>query len=128
MRRIRIRKGRFVAPLMFAGLLATGSYAFMASNTVPASNVGQGAQAISGYTASGVSYTLDTSSGTANVTGVSFSLSPDNGGTAPTTVKARLTSTGTYQSCTNSSGTTWTCSFTGVTALSAVSLDIAAAS
>ena len=76
---------------------------------------------------SSVSYTLDTSSGTANVSGVSFSIAPTSGGSAPTTVKARLTSTGTYQNCTNSSGTTWTCSFTGITALSAASLDVAAA-
>ena len=117
---------KFVPTLMLAGLLATGSYAFTASNTVPAANVGQGTETISGYTASSVQYTLDTSSGTANVSGVSFVLTPDASGSAPTTVKARLTSTGTYQTCTLATGR-WSCPFTGLTALSAASLDIAAA-
>ena len=57
-----------------------------------------GVDTISGYSITSVSYTLDTSSGTANVSGVSFSIAPTSGGSAPTTVKARLTSTGTYGS------------------------------
>ena len=118
---------RFMGALTMAGIMAVGNYAFTASNTVEASAAGQGEATISGYSITTVRYTLDTSSGTANVSGVSFSIAPTSGGSAPTTVKARLTSTGTYQSCTNSSGTTWTCSFSGVTALSAASLDVAAA-
>ena len=117
---------KFVPTLVLAGLLATGSYAFTASNTVPGTNAGQGSETISGYTASAVQYGLDTSSGTANVTSVSFVLTPDASGTAPTSVKARLTASGSYQTCTLATGR-WSCPFTGITALSAASLDIAAA-
>lgn len=125
----RKNSSRFLAALGLAGIMAVGNYAFTASNTVEASNAGQGATTISGYTISGVSYTLDTSSGTANVSGVSFSVAPTAGtGQAPTTVRARLTATGAYQNCSNTaSTTTWTCSFSGVTALSAATLDVAAA-
>lgn len=118
---------RFLGALALAGIMTVGNYAFTASNTVEASAAGQGTGAITGYTISTVQYTLDTSSGTANVTGVSFSITPTSGGQAPTAVRARLTGTGTYQGCTFTVGTTWTCSFSGVTALSAASLDVAAA-
>ena len=119
---------RFLGALALAGIMAVGNYAFTASNSVAATNAGQGSATISGYTISTVRYTLDTSGSTANVSGVTFDVAPTGGtGDAPSTVKARLTSTGTYQSCTNTSGTTWSCSFTGVTALSAASLDVAAA-
>jgi hypothetical protein len=97
----------------------------MASNTVAATNAGQGADTISGYTAGAIQYTLDTTSGTANVTGVSFTLTPDAGGGAARVVKARLASSGAYQTCTVASST-WSCTFSGVTALSAATLDIAA--
>jgi hypothetical protein len=126
MRKSRPRRHRLVPALILAALLATASYAFTATNTVPGTNAGQGAQTISGYTASNVTYDLDTSSGTAMVTGATFDLTPDSSGNAPTDVEARLTSTGTYVNCSNSSGTTWTCAFSGVTALSTASLDIAA--
>ena len=127
MRRIRTRKTRTFATLAFVGIMASASYAFMASNTVGATNVGQGSDAISGYAAGAIQYTLDTTSGTANVTGVSFTLSPIAPGTAPAgTVKARLATSGSYSNCTNTSGTTWSCTFSAVTALSAANLDIAA--
>ena len=125
MRRIRTRKTRTFATLAFVGIMASASYAFMASNTVGATNAGQGADTISGYTAGAIQFTLDTTSGTANVTGVSFTLTPDNGGAAAGVVKARLTSSGAYQNCTLATGR-WSCTFSGVTALSAASLDIAA--
>ena len=126
MRKSRPRRHRLVPALILAGLLATASYAFTATNTVPGTNAGQGAQTISGYTVSNVTYDLDTSSGTAMVTGATFDLTPDAGGPPPTDVEARLTPTGTYVDCTNSAGTTWTCAFSGVTTQSMASLDVAA--
>jgi hypothetical protein len=126
MRKSRPRRHRLVPTLILAALLATASYAFTAANTVPGSNAGQGAQTISGYTVSNVTYALDTSSGTAMVTGVTFDISPDSAGNPPTDVEARLTAAGTYVNCSNGSGATWTCPFSGVTALSTASLDIAA--
>ena len=127
MRGIRTRKSRTFATLAFVGIMASASYAFMASNTVGATNAGQGSDTISGYTAGAIQYALDTSGSTANVTGVSFTLTPDAGGSAPSVVRARLTAAGAYQNCTLASGR-WSCTFSGVTALSAASLDIAASS
>jgi hypothetical protein len=118
---------RFLGALTLAGVMTVGNYAFTASNTVEASAAGQGSETISGYSVSTVRYTLETSSGTANVSGVSFSIAPTSGGSAPTTVRARLSGSAAYSNCSNSTGTTWTCSFSGVTALSAASLDVAAA-
>ncbi len=127
MRKIRSRKLRMLATVLFAGVIATASQAFMATNTVGATNAGQGAQTISGYTASAVTYGLDTSSGTANVTSVTFTLTPDAGGSAASNVKARLSSGGSYQTCSAGAASSYTCNFSGVTALSAANLDIAAA-
>ncbi len=118
---------KFLGALTLAGLMTVGNYAFTASNAVGQSAAGQGSETISGYTITNVSYTLDTSSGTANVSGASFDIAPTTGSGEPAVVRARLTATGTYQNCSKSTGTTWTCSFTGVTALSAASLDVAAA-
>ena len=118
---------KFLGALTLAGVMTVGNYAFTASNTVEASAAGQGSATISGYSITAVGYTLDTSGATANVTAVKFDVAPTSAGSAPTTVKARLTAAGTYQTCTNTTGTTWSCSFTGVTALSAATLDIAAA-
>ena len=125
MRRFRYAPIRSLTSILFAGVIASASYAYMASNTVGATNAGQGAQTISGYTAGAIQYTLDTTTGTANVTGASFTLTPDAGGSAPTVVKARLTAGGTYQSCSLAAGR-WSCTFSGVTALAAATLDIAA--
>lgn len=57
------------------GLIAITTIGFAATNTVPASNAGDGQAAISGYTVTNVHYTLDTTS-PSNVTQVSFTLSP----------------------------------------------------
>jgi hypothetical protein len=54
------RKRRFVLAALVAGIVSSSAYAFTASNAVVASNAGSGSQSISGYTATNVSYTLDT--------------------------------------------------------------------
>jgi hypothetical protein len=94
-------------------VLMGGSYALTAANTVPGSQAGQGATTISGYTVGAVKYTL---SGTdaSQLSAVEFTLAPPSGGAAPTTVKARTTSAGTYVSCTFQAGPAdWTCPVTG---------------
>ena len=89
-----------------AGTLALGGYAFTASNTVPATSAGLGAAAISGYTVSGVAYTLNAST-PSNIDAVTFTLNP----TAASVVKAQLVSGGSYYSCTNAAGSV-TCATT----------------
>ena len=94
--------GRFTrraGAVCVAATLALGAYAYTASNTVPATSAGSGATAITGYTVSGVAYSLNATTPT-NIDAVTFTISP----TAATTVKAQLVSAGTYYSCTNTAG------------------------
>jgi len=77
-----IRRKRFLGlPRFFmVGLvvlaLAGGTYAFTASNTVASGGVaGEGEGSVSGYTATAVSWSLD-SSNPANIHQVSFTLNP----------------------------------------------------
>ena len=95
MRRLTARLG--VVAVAVAGT-AGAAQAFTASNTVPASNAGSGSTAISGYTVSSVSYTVDSTTPT-NLNAVAFTISPTTG-----TVKVRLSASGSWYSCTNTSG------------------------
>ena len=80
-------------------VVAGGSYAFTASNTVPATQAGQGTGTVSGYTVTSVGYTLN--AGTpSNIDAVTFTISP----ATATTVKAQLVAAGTWYSCTNTAG------------------------
>ena len=67
-------------------------------NTSPATQAGEGATAISGYTTSAVQYTLNGADPT-KIDAVAFTISPTTG-----TVKAQLVSAGSWYACTNSVG------------------------
>jgi len=102
-------------------IMVTG-YAFAATNTVDATNVGDGSGAISGYFITNVHYTLDTTN-PQNVSSVSFTINP--GITAGGKVYVRLASSGTFSApCDTSVGTTVTCALSGVTSTSASSLTV----
>jgi hypothetical protein len=98
LRRARGRSLRLATALVVAGVVGVGAYAYTASNSVPATQAGEGATAISGYTTSAVQYTLNSSDPT-KIDAVAFTISPTTG-----TVKAQLVSSGSWYSCTNSSG------------------------
>jgi hypothetical protein len=104
----------------FAVLVA--GQAFTASNTVPNETLGQGANVISGYTVSSVSYGLDTTN-PANLDSVNFTISP----TTASTVKVQLASGGSWYPCTNTSGAV-TCNTTSpqATAAAATALNVVA--
>lgn len=80
-------------------VVAGGSYAFTASNTVPTTQAGQGTGSVSGYTVSAVAYSLNAST-PSNIDAVTFTISP----ASATTVKAQLAAGGTWYSCTNTAG------------------------
>lgn len=63
------------------GLVAAATVGYANTNTVPGSNAGDGAGAISGYTVSNVHYTLDATT-PSNATSVSFNTSPVLTGTS----------------------------------------------
>jgi hypothetical protein len=116
------RTKRFALAAVIAGLVASGAYAFTASNTVPATSAGSGSGTISGYTASAVSYTLNTAN-PQNIDAVKFTLDK-----AATTVKVQLVSAGSWYSCTVVTGNNWTCATTApqVTAAAANQLTVVA--
>ena len=122
----KVLKVRYLAVLALVLIMAASAYAFAASNVVPESGAGDGNRTISGYTVTGVSYTLNTTT-PSNIDSVKFNIAPTAGAQAPTTVKAKLVSGGSWFDCAVVSGTQWSCPVTGVTALAADDLRIVAA-
>lgn len=118
----RIRRFAFTAAL--AAFLASGAYAFTASNTVPGTQVGAGSGTISGYTATNVQYTLDPTTPT-NVNVVAFTIAP----VTTSAVKVQLASGGSWYSCTNTAGAVSCATTTPVqaTAAAATQLTVVAA-
>jgi len=106
------KRNRYLLAAVAAAVVAPAAYAFTAANTVPSSNVGSGAGAISGYTVSSVSYTLNATN-PQNVDQVAFTVSPTSG-----TVKVQVVSGGSWYACTNSSGSV-TCATTSPQATAA---------
>jgi hypothetical protein len=102
---IDIRRFRFVLAAVAAVMIAAGTYAFTASNTVPGTNAGSGSGAITGYTVSNIAYTLN--SDPTKIDAVTFTLNAAAG-----TVKAQLVSAGSWYSCTNTTGNDWSCDTT----------------
>jgi len=121
MRLFSSKAGRIVAPIALTLLLGGSAYAFMATNNVDQSSAGTGAGAITGYTVGDVSYTLSGKAGDPdNITAVSFSLTPDPGGQAATSVavwfdnnKNNVASTAlgtcSMTGSSNNNVTTWKC-------------------
>jgi len=99
MRTRRKRSGRFLATTVLAGILAFGTYAFTASNTVPGSTAGDGSSAISGYAATNVQYTINATN-PQNLDSLQFTINP----TTTSTVKIRLAGGGVWYACTNTAG------------------------
>ncbi len=106
--------------VLIAFALATITYAFAASNSVPDGKAGAGAGTITGYDVTNVVYTQD-SSNPVNITAVDFDLND-----VATTVRVRLVTTGGLQNCTNPSGDHWTCAISGVTVEDADTLEVVA--
>ena len=79
-----------------AALAAT---AFTATNTVPASNAGDGSAAISGYTITAVDYTLNATN-PKNLDAVAFTIAP----ATASTVQVQVEAGGSWYDCTNAAG------------------------
>lgn len=99
MARRRNRKLRWVAAAALVAVAAFAASAFTASNTVPASSAGDGANTISGYTITNVQYTLNATN-PKNMDAVTFTISP----AAASTVKIQVVNGGSWYSCTNTAG------------------------
>jgi hypothetical protein len=104
-----------------ATLVGASGSAFTAANTVSASNAGSGATAISGFAVSDIQYDANATDPT-KLDAVRFTLDKTARYTAIKTSSASTTwyrsddlrlSTGTVDSCQNTSGNTWKCDVTG---------------
>ena len=93
------RPRTIVAVALLTAILAVGAYAFTASNTVPSSNAGSGSGTVSGYTATNISYTL-TAADPTTIDTLAFTIAP----ITTSVVKVKAGSTGSWKTCTNSSG------------------------
>ena len=71
----RFRSSKMFVVVLVIMAFATAAYAFAASNSVPASNAGEGNAAIGGYTVSNVTYTYSTAN-PSMLTFVDFDISP----------------------------------------------------
>jgi hypothetical protein len=123
-----MRHRRKFVILLGAGValaIGGGAYAFTASNTVPATTVGAGAGAVSGYTITNIHYVLDATT-PANIDSLAFTISPAvpsaSGGTV--TVAATLSTGGpnNYTCSPNAAGTLVTCATTSPVQLTATLL------
>ena len=103
----RKRRLRLALVALLAFLLGTTAFAYAANITFNgASNAGaagEGAGTISGYDVTNVKYTLDNND-PANITGVSFALTPDTA----TNGKAKVTGMSAWGTCTDAGTTTST--------------------
>ncbi len=86
---------RVVIAVAIAAILGTGAYAFTASNTVANSTAGSGVGTVSGYTVSGIHYSLNATT-PANIDSLNFTVSPviPSTGGGKVIVQAALTSGG----------------------------------
>ena len=88
---------RVLISVMVAAIGVSASYAFTASNTVPATKAGDGSNTITGFAVSAVHYALDAANPDL-IDSVAFTL--DTAPVAGSTVKAQLVTAGTWYSCT----------------------------
>ncbi len=82
-----------------AGLLAIGTYAFTATNTVEATVAGLGSEPITGFAISNVVYTLDTNP--LYISDLDFDILPINAGTVKINLESPL---GAWYDCVNIGG------------------------
>ena len=115
----------FVVALVIM-IFATSAYAFAASNTVPASNAGEGQTAIGGYVVAPgtVTYTFSTAN-PSQISSVGFTIAP-----AAKKASVSLVVGGTLQACVGTGAgptwTAWTCAISGVSVLNANMLRVVA--
>ncbi|MCQ3936491.1 MAG: hypothetical protein DPW18_05520 [Chloroflexi bacterium] len=117
-----LKNFKILIVLFVLAAISVAAYAFAASNTVPATKAGDGSGAVSGYTVTNVVYTLN-GTDPSTLDNVAFDL-----GAAAAQVKVQLVSSGTWYSCTLSTGTVWECDTTGLAVSSINQLRVVAAS
>ncbi|MCC7365407.1 MAG: hypothetical protein IT303_13660 [Dehalococcoidia bacterium] len=101
-----IRNPRRLVAGALVGVVAVSAVGFAASNTVSPTLAGDGSNTISGYTVSDVDYVLDATDPSL-LASVDFDLSA-----AASSVRASVTGSAPYATCTSTGGNGWTCPVT----------------
>lgn len=94
--------------VVLAGAVGLGGLVFTASNTVPDTQAGDGAGAVTGFVLGSIKYNLNATA-PGNIDSLTFTL--DSSPPAGSTLKAQLAGTGPWYTCTNVA-TAVTCSVT----------------
>ncbi|MFL5805182.1 MAG: hypothetical protein ACJ8CR_26010 [Roseiflexaceae bacterium] len=110
---------RTIAAVAVALVLTTAAYAFAAANTVDVSGAGDGSGAISGYTISDQTYTLDPADPT-EVDSMTFTATPLNGAPPATVVKVSFDAGVTWTTVGAPVGGIYTITFAGGTTVSSL--------
>jgi hypothetical protein len=112
---VQMRNKRMLSILLGTGIalaIGGGAYAFTASNTVPATTVGAGAGAVSGFTVTNLHYALNATT-PANIDSLTFTIAPavPSTGSGKVIIAAALSTGGptNYTCTTDTAGTTVTC-------------------
>jgi hypothetical protein len=104
----RRRAAAWTVTFVVVVVLALGTFAITAANTVPATKAGDGSGAVSGFVVSAIKYNLNATS-PGNIDSVTFTL--DSTPAAGSTMKIQLAAAGSWYSCTNA-GANLTCATT----------------
>jgi hypothetical protein len=116
-----LRNLKVLFVLFMIVVISVATYAFADANTVPDTKAGDGSGTVSGYTVTGVVYTLNANPATLD--SVAFDL-----GAAAAQVQAQLVSGGTWYDCALDTGTVWECDTTGLTVVTIDQLRVVATS
>ncbi|RJP51265.1 MAG: hypothetical protein C4557_08355 [Anaerolineaceae bacterium] len=117
------RNFKIVFVLLIIAAVSVAAYAFAAANTVPDTKAGDGSGTVSGYTVTSVVYTLN-GTDPSTLDSVAFDV-----GAAASQVKVQLVATtGSWYDCTLGTGTTWSCTTTGLDVSTIDQLRVVAAS
>ena len=109
-------------------IVAVSVYAFAAANVVPESGAGDGTGAISGYTASNITYDTNDDGDPSTLDEVTFDLAATAGAGAPTEVFVEVDAgTNTWFTCSAGVSPSWSCTITGTNTVDADALNLVAA-
>jgi hypothetical protein len=125
---VQVRNKRKASIILAGGIalaIGGGAYAFTSSNTVPATTVGAGAGAVSGFTITNLHYALDATT-PGNIDSLTFTISPvvPSTGAGKVIIAAALTTGGpnNYTCSTDTTGASVTCATISPTQLTAALL------
>jgi hypothetical protein len=122
-RKAMLRNFKILLVVFAIAAISLTAYAFAAANTVPDTKAGDGSGVVSGYDVTSVVYTLN-GTDPSTLDSVAFDV-----GAAATTVEVQLVATtGSWYACVLGTGTTWSCTTTGLEVSTIDQLRVVAAS